>query len=145
VILGVGADRSRLEALARVTGVAERVRMPGSRPDARRIVGAADAVVACSRWEGLPLATMEALAAGRPVVATRVLGLDDLIEDGISGILVPAGDADALGAALARILGDDGLATRLGEGARARAARFSQENMIDAYLALYHDVADGRS
>lgn len=144
VILGEGPGRASIDAVARRAGVAGRVRLAGARADARAVMGAADVVVAPSRWEGLPLAVIEALAAGRPVVATRVIGLAELIEDGRSGLLVEDDDAPALAAAVRGVLADPVRAAHLGEEGRRTAARYSEEAMIDAYLSVYDGVVDGR-
>lgn len=144
VILGEGPARASIEETAVRVGVADRVRLAGARADARAVVGAADVIVAPSRWEGLPLAVIEALAAARPVVATRVIGLAELIEDGRSGLLVDDDDAPALATAVRAVLADPALAARLGDGGRQTAERYSEQAMIDAYMTVYDGVVDGR-
>lgn len=98
------------------------------------------AVVACpSRREGYGVAAREAMAYGRPVVASAVGGLLEAVEDGVTGLLVPAGDAGALRSALERLLDDPALRARLGEAGRRRAAElFSHESATRATLAAYH-------
>jgi glycosyltransferase involved in cell wall biosynthesis len=100
------------------------------------------AVVACpSHREGYGVVCAEAMAHGRPVVASAVGGLLDLVVDGETGVFVPPGDPDALRGALQRLLGDDGLRRRLGEAGRARAAeRLSWEAATNATLAAYEDA-----
>jgi glycosyltransferase involved in cell wall biosynthesis len=137
LILGEGPLRDSIAAAARDAGVADRVVLGGVRPDAREVVGAADAFVLSSTWEGLPLAVLEALAAGTPVVATAVRGVRDLVQDDESALLVPPGAADALAAALRRVLDDRELAARLADGGRAVAAAHGDEPMVAAYLDLY--------
>ena len=137
VVLGEGPLRAELEETARAEGVAGRVVLAGVRPDARGIVGAADVVVFSSTWEGLPLAALEALAAGTPVVSTAVRGLRELLTDGRDALLVPPNDPAALADALRRVLGDPGLGARLGEGGRALAGAHSEETMVARYLELY--------
>jgi glycosyltransferase involved in cell wall biosynthesis len=141
LIVGEGPLRDPIAAAARDAGVADRVVLAGVRPDAREVVGAADAFVLSSTWEGLPLAVLEALAAGTPLVATAVRGVRDLVRDGESALLVPPGDPDALAAALRRVLGDPELAGRLAEGGRAVAAAHGEEPMVSAYLDLYARLA----
>ena len=101
------------------------------------------AVVVCpSRREGYGVVAREAMAHARPVVATAVGGLTDAVEDGVTGLLVPARDPAALRAALARLLGDAELRSRLGTAARERAReRFGQEAAARATLAVYREVA----
>jgi glycosyltransferase involved in cell wall biosynthesis/SAM-dependent methyltransferase len=105
------------------------------------------AVVACpSRREGYGVVAREALAHARPVVASSVGGLTDAIEDGVTGLLVPPGDADALRAALERLLDDAELRSRLGEAGRELVReRFSWEAATAATLAAYHDVLAPRA
>ena len=100
------------------------------------------AVVACpSRREGFGVACLEAMAHGRPVVATRVGGLLDLVVDGETGITVPPRDPAALRSALERLLSDPELRRRLGAAGRERArTRFSWENVTDATLAAYAEA-----
>ena len=137
VVLGEGPLHDALEHVAREHGVEDRIRLTGVRPDARAIVGAADAIVFSSTWEGLPLAALEALAAGTPVVATSVRGLRELLTDGQDALLVIPEDSRALAAALRRVLDDPDLAARLAEGGRALAAANSEDVMIRRYLELY--------
>jgi glycosyltransferase involved in cell wall biosynthesis len=140
-ILGEGALRPGLESHASRNGLAGRVALPGVRRDARAIMGAADAIVLPSRWEGLPLVALEALAAGRPVVATEVRGLRELLDDGRTALLVPADDPEALAAAIRRVLADDALARALGEAGLQEAGRYTEDAMVEAYLRLYEEVA----
>jgi glycosyltransferase involved in cell wall biosynthesis len=139
-IAGDGPLRAELELLAAHTGVAERVRFLGMRPDARALMGAADAVVMPSRWEGLPLAALEALASGTPLVATDVRGLRELLDDGRNALLVPE-DPDVLASALRRVLTDPELARRLGEAGRQVEGAGSDEQLIARYLELYERLA----
>jgi glycosyltransferase involved in cell wall biosynthesis len=106
-----------------------------------RLYGRA-AVVACpSRREGFGYACLEAMAAGRPVVASAVGGLKDLVVDGETGLLVPPGDAPALRAALERLLGDRALRERLGAAARERARTdFAWDRYVDAIRDAYDDL-----
>ena len=105
-----------------------------------------DVAVLCSRAEGMPNAVLEYMAAGRPVVATAVGAVPELIEDGTHGLLVPPGDPGALARAIARLLADPGLARRLGEAARWRAReRYGREAMVrrfeDFYAGLLTEAA----
>lgn len=137
VLIGDGPDRGRLAAEASRMGLAQRVVFAGYREDARALIGAADVVVIPSRSEGLPNAALEAVAAGRPLVATAVRGLRDLLTDDVDAILVPPDDPPALATALRRVLTEPGLGARLGQGGRRLAARYPVEAMVRGYLELY--------
>jgi glycosyltransferase involved in cell wall biosynthesis len=141
LVVGDGPERPAVEAAAHAAGVAGRVVFTGARADARALTGAADVVVIPSRSEGLPLAALEALAAGRPIVATAVRGLRDLLEDGRTALLVPPGDEAALAAAVRRLLADGDLARALGEAGLQEASRYTEDAMVAAYLRLYGEVA----
>lgn len=140
-IAGDGAERRDLERLALRYGLGDRVAFLGSRRDVGDLLAAADAFVLPSRREGLGVAALEAMAAGRPVVCSHVGGLAHSVVDGGTGLLVPPGDAAALASALARIVEDPALRDRLGAAGPARIAdSFSVEAMLDAHEALYHSL-----
>lgn len=140
VVVGEGNLRTELEALTAKLGIAHRVVFAGFRPDARKIVGAADAVVVSSEWEGLSLAVLEALASGTPLVATAVRGIRELVEHERHALLVPPNDAVALRLALERVLADRALAASLGASARELAARHGEDRMVRGYLDLYDEL-----
>jgi glycosyltransferase involved in cell wall biosynthesis len=144
VVLGDGPLRSELMERVRDHGLDGRVVLAGVRADARAIVGAADAFLLSSVWEGLPLVALEALAAGTPVVATAVRGVRELLVDGESALLAPPGDAQALGAALARVLADSALAERLSAAGRELVAGYGEQAMVERYLELYEQIVEGR-
>jgi glycosyltransferase involved in cell wall biosynthesis len=139
--VGDGPLRPELGALAESTGVSDRVVFAGLRKDARALIGAADAVALTSHSEGLPLAVLEALAAGTPLVATAVRGVRELLHDGEDCLLVPPDDASALAAALRRVLDEPELAATLARTGRALAARHSEQAMVDRFLDLYATAA----
>jgi glycosyltransferase involved in cell wall biosynthesis len=141
VLLGEGPLLDELRGRAGQNGLRDRVVFAGLRSDARAVIGAADAVVMPSRSEGLPLAALEALAAGAPLVATDVRGLRELLTDGVDALLVPPDRPEAMAEALRRALFDGEVRERLAEGARATAARYSGEAMIDGYLRLYEELS----
>jgi glycosyltransferase involved in cell wall biosynthesis len=144
-VLGDGPLRTELQRLAERLGTADRVRLVGARTDARAVLGAADVVIHPSDWEGLPLVVVEAMSAARPVVATAVPGTRELLRDGVDGLLVPSGDAAALGRALGVVLDDPGLACRLGAAAADRALNeFSETAMIVAYRRVWQTLHDAR-
>ncbi len=137
VIAGEGPLRPHLMAVAREAGVLDRVALPGVRSDARQLLGAADVVLLPSRWEGLPLVALEALASGTPVVATAVRGLEELLTDGVDAVVVPAGDAEAIGAAVRSLLDDSSRAASLARAGRELARIYSEDAMTTRYLELY--------
>jgi len=139
-IAGDGPLRPQLERLTGELGVAARVRFLGVRPDARALMGAADAIVLSSRSEGLPLSALEALASGTPLVATNVRGLRELVVDGESALLVPE-EPGALAAALRRVLDDRELAARLAEAGKRIEGAGSDEALVRGFLALYERLA----
>jgi len=140
VVVGDGPLRGELAALADSLEIGERVHFTGTRNDARELIAASDALLLSSEWEGLPLVLLEALASGTPVVATAVRGVRELVRDGETALLAPPGDAQALAAAVSRVLGDRALADRLRVNGLRLAKRYSEERMCDRYLALYHSL-----
>lgn len=145
VFLGRGPMEEELRALAEATPGAS-VAFAGFVEDPAPAYEAADAVLLASRWEGLGLALVEAMQHGRAVVATRVGGIPEVVEDGVTGVLAPAGDADALATALARVLGDDAFRARLGAaGRRAAEQRFSVERYAREVGSVYDGVLQVRS
>lgn len=144
-IAGVGPLEARLRRLAHELGVAGRVRFLGFANDVPALLGQADVVLMTSRWEGFPLAVAEAMAAGRPVVASDVPSLRGVLGgDGASGILVPPGDARAVAGTLDRLLDDATLRRRLGASGRRRATAFSIERTVVGYRAVYAEAIAGR-
>jgi hypothetical protein len=137
-IVGDGTLRPQLERLAAELGAP--VIFTGVRPDARALMGAADVVVMPSRWEGLPLSALEALASGTPLVATNVRGLRELVTDGENALLVPE-EPEALAAALRRVLDDQELATRLSEAGRRVEGAGSDDALVAGFLAVYERLA----
>lgn len=116
--------------------------LAGSRSDIPEVLAASDIVALPSRFgEGCPNALLEAMAAGKPVVAARSGGIPEVVVDGETGLLVPPGDSDALGAALRRLAGDPALRRRLGEAGKVRAReRHGVDAMVRAYEALYFNL-----
>ena len=142
VILGEGPEREALEALARSRGVADRVLMPGFESHPEKWLAQANLFVLPSRWEGFGHVLVEALAAGVPVVsAWAPHGPADILKDGETGLMVPTGNAAALGAAIDRLLIDKGLRGRMVEAGRKTAQRFSLPVIAGRYGDLIEDVA----
>ncbi|MFO0758751.1 MAG: glycosyltransferase [Byssovorax sp.] len=142
LLCGEGPEEGALRALAGQLGVASRVLFLGGRTDVPRVLAAADVFALSSDAEGLPLAPIEAMAMGLPVVATGVGGVPDLVVDGVSGWITPAGDVSALRDRLTDLRADPARAASMGEAGRAHAlARRSLDRMTEAYLALYTSPA----
>src|SRR5207247_829574 len=119
VVVGDGALRPTLEKQARELGITDRVLFTGWRQDLPRICADLDVLVVSSDNEGTPVSAIEAMAAGCPVVATRVGGLPDLITDGETGCLVSPRDPDGLATAVLALLQDPQVASRMGQAGRA--------------------------
>ena len=138
-IAGDGPLRDELARLAHAGGDAARLIGYTDRP--ADLLAAADVVVAPSIQEGLGLAPIEAMALGKPIVATRVGGLTEVVEDGTTGLLTDAGDAESLADAVIALLRDPQRRQAMGEAGRRRATEaFSLKGMADATEALYREV-----
>jgi glycosyltransferase involved in cell wall biosynthesis len=136
-IVGDGPLENELRGRIETEGLP--VRLLGRRQDVPALLAAADVVVVPSVWEGQPLVVQEALRAGRPLIATRVGGIPDLVED--AALLVPPGDAGALRDAVAQVLDDSALAVRLGAAAVRRAAALPTEDAaVQQLLTLYQEL-----
>jgi glycosyltransferase involved in cell wall biosynthesis len=134
LLFGKGEERQSLERQAAACGIGDRVRFAGYRDDMEAIYGALDLYVHPARFEGMPNAVLEAMAAGCPIVATAIDGSQELIEDGVHGWLVPPEDPRALACAIGAALADSDEARRRGAAAQARAAReYSIDAMVDAW------------
>ena len=137
-LLGDGPLRDEIEGRADAAGVADRLHFLGTRSDVPRLLRVADAFILPSLWEGLPMALLEAMAAGLPVIATSVSGTRQVVEDGRTGILVSPGDSAALASAMGRLAGDPRLRARLGGAGRDHVrAEFSVDRQAERYLDLY--------
>lgn len=142
LIAGEGPSRAALEALAAACGVAARVHLLGHRADLPGVLRAADAFVLSSLHEGMSNVLMEAMALGLPCVSTPVGGVDELLRDGESGLVVPAAEPAPIAAAVARLMDDPELARRLGAAARERMAReFSLAANVRRFESLYERLA----
>lgn len=138
LLFGQGPDEEALKRMAADLGIADRVRFMGVVEDGATAMLAADAVVVPSLWEGMPNAVLEAMALARPVVASRLPGMDELVQHGRTGLLCAPGSAGELAGALARLAGDPGLARGMGAAGRARVREhFSLQTTVAATEALY--------
>jgi glycosyltransferase involved in cell wall biosynthesis len=144
LLAGDGPLKGELTELVHSLGVQDRLLMPGYRSDASDVIAALDVAISSSAFEGSPLAVMEYMESARPIVATRVGGVPDLIEDGVHGLLVDPGDDAALAVAIGRMLADPDAARRMGEAARERRRHeFTVELMVRRFEALYERLAQG--
>jgi glycosyltransferase involved in cell wall biosynthesis len=146
VCVGDGPLRPDLERRASELGLQQSVRFVGHRTDIPDWLSMADMSVLPSFFEGLPLAAVESLAAGRPVVATEVDGTPEVVIDGVTGLTVPAGDADRLAAAICRLLRDPALRRRLGTAGRQLALQsFGHEQQLSRTQELYQRAWETRA
>jgi L-malate glycosyltransferase len=142
ILAGEGPLQEELESLAAGLGVRDRVQFLGVRTDVPALLRAADVFCLTSLSEAASLTVLEAMAARVPIVLTDVGGNPELVRDGIEGLLVPRGDAAAVGAALDRVLSDPALADRLSRAAEARVrAEYPLAATIGRYFELYAELA----
>ena len=132
LVLGDGPERRSLERRADELGIAARVRFlgAGTREDVVTMFRAVDAALLTSAWENLPHTVLEALAAGTPVIATAVGGVPEVVLDGENGLLVPAGDVDAIASAIERIVRDDELRASLAARAPVSVEELSEPRIL---------------
>jgi glycosyltransferase involved in cell wall biosynthesis len=145
LVVGDGDLSDALREQASLLGVADHVVFAGHRTDVPDLLAAIDVFCVSSLYEGTPLALFEAMAAARAVVSTSVDGCREVLEDGITGLLVPPGDAGALADALARVLGDADLRERLGRRALEASRRYDVRACVEQMEALYDEVLGGAS
>lgn len=146
VVVGDGPLRAGIEALARREGMDGRIYFPGLRPDAPRIMAAFDVFMLTSEFEGLPVAVLEAMALRVPVVATRVGGLPDVIQDGQCGFLVEPGNVPALAARAVTLLRTPTLRQSFADAAAVRVREhFSIVRMVQETEDVYSQVLNEAS
>jgi glycosyltransferase involved in cell wall biosynthesis len=143
-LVGDGPERAALERLAADLGVRDRVQFLGDREDVPRLLAGADLFVLPSLYEGLPLSILEAMAARRPVIASAIGGVDEVVETGRNGLLVPPADADALARAVRRLLDSPELAARLADAGRELVARRYRAAAMAQDVAEVYRQALGR-
>lgn len=144
LVVGGGANQEKVATLKRFVGslgIGHHIVPTGKRIDIPEVLSLMDVFVLPSLAEGLGRSLLEAMAAGRPIVATRVGGIPEAIEDGVSGLLVPPGDSQSLASAIARLIDNPREAAALGRAARGRAEfLFDQTRMIDSICRLYEEL-----
>jgi len=144
VVVGDGPERAALEQLAHGLGITNGVTFLGERHDIPELLNAFDIYALTSLNEGMNLTLLEAMSTGLPVVATAVGGNVEIVEEGVTGCLVPSGDIGALTERLRYLVNSAAVRTPMGQEARARVLRlFDQQAMMRDYLALYRGVGKG--
>jgi len=145
VLVGDGWQRAQVEAEVERLGLKAQVKLPGLRRDVPQILRAFDVFVMSSSREGLPRTLPQAMAAGLPVVATRVGGIPDAVVDGENGFLVEAGDVEALGDRLVRLAEDPALREDMGARGLARVEEFAVRTMVRRTESLYDELLQRRA
>ncbi len=141
LLVGDGPELPRAEALAEELGVRDRVHSLGQRGAIEQVLACADLFLLPSESESFGLAALEAMACGVPVIASNAGGLPEVVEDGVSGFLRPAGDIEGMSEAALRLLRDSALRRRVGRAARERArTRFDRSLWVDAYEGAYREL-----
>lgn len=143
LLAGDGTLREAAQRRAVERDVAKRVHFLGVVADVAGLLTASDLFALASDWEGTPLAVIESMAAGLPVLATAVGGVSELVSDGEAGMLTPAGDMRALAGSMSRLASDAGLRLTMAGAASRRAATFSVDAMVAEYAALFERLVGG--
>lgn len=142
-IVGVGELREELEELAHELGVGDRVHVLGSRGDVPSFMRSLDVFAMPSIWEGFGIVLLEAMSAARPIVASRVATIPEVVVDGETGILTPPADPASIAAALTALAQDPALTARYGQAGRQRLrTHFSLDKMVGDTMALYDELLD---
>jgi glycosyltransferase involved in cell wall biosynthesis len=146
LVVGSGEMEGEYRREVSGLGLGGRVHFAGYRDDVETILRGIDALILPSEIDATPYAAIEAMAAGLPVVASRIYGIPELVEDGITGILVPPGSIEECARAIAKLIDDPVRARRMGESGRMRfLERFTIERSVAETAAIYRDVLGGRS
>jgi len=146
LIVGDGPLREELEEYSRELGIDDAVIFTGYRNDIPRMLAAMDVFVLASVWEGMPVSLLEAMAMQKPVVATRVGGIPEVIQDGVDGILIPPTDANELARAIINIFKDREFSDNLALNARKRIMEhFSIESTAKRIGSLYQELIAGKA
>lgn len=140
-VAGEGPERPALEASLRALGLTKRVTLAGSQKDMPEFYAGLDILVSASRQEGLPVALLEGVASGLPVVATRVGAVPEVVESELTGLLVDPGSPEGLAGAISRLVAAPELRARFGQaGQRKIAENFSAARMTADYLTVYREA-----
>lgn len=140
-VIGVGPQQSRLESLVTTLKLEHRVHFLGFRRNILDYIAHADALIMPSIHEGLPYTLIETMALGTPIIASKVGGLEETLDDMTTALLIPVGDATALAAAISRLYHDNELAAQISRNARElQRSSFSLSTMVARYKSVYEDV-----
>ena len=143
LLVGKGSLQPDVERRVHAAALEQRVQFLGVRRDVTRLLSAADGYLLSSAWEGMPVVLLEAAAAELPIVATRVGGIAEVVDDGVTGVLVPPGDPAALASAMDRIE-DSAPESRAAMGAGGRELverRYATKHVMDVWERLYYELA----
>jgi len=136
-ICGDGVLRTKLEAQIEALGLSASVKLLGESDHVAKFLASADVFVLPSLWEGLPIALLEAMSAGLPVISTKVEGVEEVIVEGENGLLVPIGNSAALADAITQLLADPQLRRKMGAASKAKVLEFyTVDRMCEQYLKL---------
>ena len=136
-ICGDGVLRADIEAQIRSLKLEDQVKLFGMQADVTKYLAAADIFILSSRWEGLPIALLEAMSTGLPVISTKVEGVEEVIVEGEHGLLVPIENTNALANAIIQLLSDPQLRHKMGAAAKAKVVEsYTADRMCEQYLAL---------
>ena len=145
-VLGTGPREDEYRGMVAAAGLDRQVVFRGFCPDIAAALRQVDVMVMPSLSEGLPFALLEAMSLGLPVIASAVGGIRDVVEDGVSGLLVPPGDPVRLSDAIALLRDDRDLALRLGDAGRERVrSAFSADGMVDQHISVYRELLAARA
>ena len=144
-IVGDGPLLEHVQTLAESLGIQDSVNFLGRRDDVPMLLSQGDLYIQPSLSEGRPLAVMEAMATGLPIIASNVGGIPDLLEHKVSGFLVPSGDADCLAAAIIQLIDDPALRESLGKNAYNKSRNFDLEKSVQILLDQYSSVCENTS
>jgi glycosyltransferase involved in cell wall biosynthesis len=143
IIVGDGKLRDRLESFVQEKKLEGVIRFTGHRNNVEEILNSIDIFVHPSLWEGFGLAILEAMAMGKPVIATNASAIPELVENSVTGLLVPPRDSRSLAQAIIKLSSDEGLRKRFGQAARERTRKlFSVDSMVKKTKDLYNDLLD---
>jgi glycosyltransferase involved in cell wall biosynthesis len=143
-IVGDGPEYRTLKDQVQEKNLGDRVRLLGQRADVPALLAASDIFVLPSRYEGMPLAVIEAMASGLPCIVTRIGGNPELVEDGRTGWTVAPDDSNALAERLSKLIADPALRRAMGAAGRARAQKFASSVMVERLFDVYRRLLAGR-